>query len=165
MNTNNTQGLFPIDVVTMQMLGISTSRNIHPESAEYAMSMYELTQSLEASESLSRLKETGIIAESKDGQIYFTKKGKKKYAKHTTTPSTYLKLNGFKDFSHQDIVYFLPQIIKEVVSRQKSDDFMRELGNDILNNIDKFNLVTGDFAEVCQEAVLLANAESQIEIV
>lgn len=161
MSTNNTQGLFPIDVVTMQMFGISTSRNIHPESADYAHAMYELTQMPEAMKSVSRLKENGIIAESKDGQIFFTKKGKRKYAKHTTTPQTYLKLNGFKDFSNQDIVDLLPSLIKEVIQRQSKDDFMLHLGNDILDNVERFNLVTTQFAEVCEEAVGMAQLESE----
>lgn len=162
MSTNNTtQGLLPIDIVTMQMIGVSTSRNIHPESAEYAMSMYELTQSPEASKSVSRLKENGIISTNKDGQIYFTKRGKRKYAKHTTTPSDYLRVNGFKHFSNQDIVYLLPLLIRQVVERQERDDFMMSLGQDILDNVEKFNLLTTSFAQVCEEAVGMAQLESE----
>lgn len=142
--STNTQGLFPIDIVTMQMIGVSTSRNIHPESAEYAMSMYELTQSPEASESVSRLKETGIIAENKDGQIYFTKRGKKKYAKHTTTPSDYLRVNGFKGFSNQDIVDFLADILVETNRRSNNEDFKNLLGESIFNSDNAFS-VFNDF--------------------
>lgn len=161
-NKSNKSKLFPGDIVVMQMLGFATSPNVHPESSDLAYSMYESTTTGEYQPSITRLKENGIISQNRDGNLYFTKRGRRKYAKHTTTPSDYLRMRGFEDFSNEEIVDLLPKIIRQVVERQKSDDFMMLLGQDILDNVEKFNLLTTRFAEVCEESVGMAQLENEL---
>lgn len=169
MNNNfensNEVRLYPADIVLMHMVGFFNSKNVHPESADAATSLYEVAMNAAWEESINRLKQKGYLEQEKEIPT-FTAKGVKKYEKLTTPFMKYVELHGLYSFTDNEILLLVRRSMAELVKRvKKSDKFLMRLGAFINQHLDKWNNLMSEFQGSYEEAYGAHKMEEELQTV